>query len=63
MPADVIDDDDAPPELVDVSALPDSEKPNISTTPSTTLDTAAPDRVPITIVTGITLSEMMFLCF
>ncbi|EAW18740.1 CobW family GTP-binding protein [Aspergillus fischeri NRRL 181] len=52
MPADIIDDDDAPPELVDVSALPDSEKPNISTTPSTTLDTPAQDRVPITLVTG-----------
>ncbi|GFG21820.1 COBW domain-containing protein 1 [Aspergillus udagawae] len=52
MPADIIDDDDAPPELVDVSALPDSEKPNISTTPSTTLDTSAQDRVPITLVTG-----------
>ncbi|GIJ88825.1 hypothetical protein Asppvi_007753 [Aspergillus pseudoviridinutans] len=52
MPADIIDDDDAPPELVDVSALPDSEKPNISKTPSTTLDTPAQDRVPITLVTG-----------
>lgn len=62
MPADIIDDDDAPPELVDVSALPDSEKPNISKTPSTTLDTPAQDRVPITLVTGITLSEMNSLC-
>ncbi|KAH2966603.1 hypothetical protein KXV49_001390 [Aspergillus fumigatus] len=52
MPADIIEDDDAPPELVDVSALPDSEKLNISTTPSTTLDTPAQDRVPITLVTG-----------
>ncbi|KAG2413260.1 hypothetical protein HFD88_002449 [Aspergillus terreus] len=47
-----LDDEDAPPELVDVSQLPDSENPNVSITPSTSLDTPAQNRVPITLVTG-----------
>jgi hypothetical protein len=42
-----IEDDDAPPALVDVSENP------ISSTPTTTTDTPAQDRVPITLVTGI----------
>lgn len=42
-----IEDDEAPPELVDVSEQP------ISSTPTTTLDTPAQNRVPITLVTGI----------
>ncbi|EAW14034.1 CobW family GTP-binding protein [Aspergillus clavatus NRRL 1] len=50
--ADFIDDEDGPPELIDASALPDSEKLDVSKTPSTTLDTPAQDRVPITLVTG-----------
>jgi hypothetical protein len=48
-----LDDEDAPPELVDVSQLPDSENPNVSITPSTSLDTPAQNRVPITLVTGV----------
>lgn len=46
-----IEDDEAPPELVDVSEQP------ISSTPTTTLDTPAQNRVPITLVTGRTSSE------
>lgn len=42
-----IEDDDAPPALVDVSENP------ISSTPTTTTDTPAQSRVPITLVTGI----------
>lgn len=48
-----LDDEDAPPELVDVSQLPDSENPNVPVTPSTSLDTPAQNRVPITLVTGV----------
>ncbi|KAL5361480.1 CobW/HypB/UreG, nucleotide-binding domain-containing protein [Aspergillus floccosus] len=47
-----LDDEDAPPELVDVSRLPDSENPNVSIPPSTSSDTPAQNRVPITLVTG-----------
>ncbi|XHG02243.1 hypothetical protein AWENTII_005600 [Aspergillus wentii] len=46
-----MDDDDAPPELIDVSMLPDSEKQS-STTPATTIDVPEQNRVPITLVTG-----------
>lgn len=42
-----IEDDDAPPALVDVSDNP------MSSTPTTTTDTPAQNRVPITLVTGI----------
>ena len=42
-----IEDDDTPPALVDVSVNP------ISSTPTTTTDTPAQSRVPITLVTGI----------
>ena len=42
-----IEDDDAPPALVDVSEQP------ISSTPTTTLDTPEQNRVPITLVTGM----------
>lgn len=42
-----IEDDEAPPELVDVSEQP------ISSTPTTTLDKPAQNRVPITLVTGM----------
>ncbi|KAI9934866.1 hypothetical protein MW887_000486 [Aspergillus wentii] len=49
--ASYMDDDDAPPELIDVSMLPDSEKQS-STTPATTIDVPEQNRVPITLVTG-----------
>lgn len=42
-----IEDDEAPPALVDVSEQP------ISSTPTTTLDTPEQNRVPITLVTGM----------
>lgn len=42
-----IEDDDVPPALVDISENP------ISSTPTTTTDTPAQSRVPITLVTGI----------
>ncbi|PKY01419.1 CobW domain protein [Aspergillus campestris IBT 28561] len=44
-----MDDEEAPPDLIDVSQLPDSEKPFVSTTIQ---DTPVQDRVPITLVTG-----------
>lgn len=47
-----IEDDDAPPALVDVSENP------ISSTPTTTTDTPAQSRVPITLVTGIQAPEI-----
>lgn len=46
----VMDDDDGPPELVDVAALPDSEKP-ASLRPKAADDPGL-SRVPITLVTG-----------
>lgn len=45
-----MDDEEAPPDLVDVSQLPDAEKAVVSTTIQ---DTPAQDRVPITLVTGM----------
>lgn len=45
-----MDDEEAPPDLIDVSQLPDAEKPYVSTTIQ---DTPAQDRVPITLVTGM----------
>lgn len=50
-----LEDDDGPPELVDTSALPASEKP---TTTSVDLDTPPQYRVPITLVTGIACSVL-----
>lgn len=47
-----IEDDDAPPALVDVSENP------TSSTPTTTTDTPAQSRVPITLVTGIQAPEI-----
>ncbi|KAA8650676.1 CobW family GTP-binding protein [Aspergillus tanneri] len=47
-----MEDDEAPPELIDVSHLPESERPDTSMVPSTSLDVPAQDRVPITLVTG-----------
>ncbi|PLN75966.1 CobW domain protein [Aspergillus taichungensis] len=44
-----MDDEEAPPDLIDVSQLPDSDKPIVSTTIQ---DTPVQDRVPITLVTG-----------
>lgn len=46
----VTDDDDGPPELVDVAALPDSEKP--TSLKSNAADDPGSKRVPITLVTG-----------
>ncbi|KAL4893022.1 CobW domain protein [Aspergillus ambiguus] len=46
-------DDDAAPELVDVSQLPDGEHAaDVATTPAAPLDPPAQNRVPITLVTG-----------
>lgn len=42
-----MDDDDAPPQLVDISTAPDVAPP------STSLDTPPQNRVPITLVTGM----------
>lgn len=47
-----MDDEEAPPDLIDVSLLPDSEKPFVSTTIQ---DTPVQDRVPITLVTGMVI--------
>lgn len=46
-----LEDEDAPPELIDVSELPESERPQPETA-STSSDVPAQDRVPITLVTG-----------
>ena len=48
-----IEDDDAPPDLVDVSALPALEKPRSTIPTAAAVDTPPQSRVPITIVTGI----------
>lgn len=45
-----IDDDDAPPELVDASTL---ENPHSSIPTDAAVDTPPQDRVPITLVTGM----------
>lgn len=45
-----IDDDDAPPDLVDVATLPETEKPSVS---KCVEEPEQMGRVPITIVTGM----------
>lgn len=48
-----MDDDDAPPELVDVSTLSALEKPRSSLSTAAAVDTPPHARVPITLVTGM----------
>lgn len=48
-----IEDDDAPPDLVDVSTLPALEKPRSSIPTAAAVDTPPQNRVPITLVTGM----------
>lgn len=47
-----IEDDEAPPALVDVSQLPDAEQQEVANTSSA--DAPSESRVPITLVTGMT---------
>lgn len=51
-----IEDDDAPPDLVDASTM---EKPHPSIPTAAAVDTPPQDRVPITLVTGI--SQMLYI--
>lgn len=48
-----IDDDDAPPDLVDVSELSAFERPRSSIPADAAVDTPPQNRVPITLVTGM----------